>query len=260
MPMTFLKPAFTIGSAFWLLFANTSLESPRLGYVRLANQDVWSVRGLAGSFYFGQRTSAAVSHHAFNGSVGVLTLPDQAQLIGPNGEILRAARIGGKVLQIGLSTIEDSAYVLTETEFWHFDRERADRFAAPVLEPDEKLIGLTGAGNYIDLATVAGGQITIRRRWLDTDEELIREVFSGNPQQFVFLSQNMALWSDQGVITLRRGDGSTIQVDSGVASYEMAALGKNMIHVAGEDGRQFTIRISGEPANMRLLQLPENPE
>jgi hypothetical protein len=33
-----------------------------------------------------------------------------------------------------------------------------------------------------------------------------------------------------------------------------------MIHVAGEDGRQFTIRISGEPANMRLLQLPENPE
>jgi len=272
--MTFLKPVIAAGSALWLLFANTSLEAPRLGYVRLENREVWSIRGLAGSYYLSQFAAGDVDRQAFNGSVGIRTFGSNGQvdLIGPNGEILRQATLDGtKVRQAGLSYIEDAAFVRTSTELWRMDRERADRYIIPELiaidveaitQPDRpRIVALSGAGGYVELALASLGQITIRRLWLESGESAVREAFNGNPEHFVFLGHGMSLWTEDGVLVLRRADGSTVRIETDAQFTALHPVGRDLLQASAADGRQFAVQITGSPLHledmsMRIRHLP----
>ncbi|BDC49444.1 hypothetical protein F183_A17600 [Bryobacterales bacterium F-183] len=263
--MSLLKPIISVASAVWLLAANSALESPRLGYLRLADGDVRSLRGMAGAFYLGERTAASVLQHAFNGSAGVRTLEGSAEFLGPNGEVMRIARIDGEVRAIGLSAIEDTAYVLTETELWRLSGQRADRYAAPDLQPGERIAGISGAGDYIDLAIVVEEQVTLRRYWVETGDSIIRHSFGGNAAQVLFLPHAMILWTESATVHLRRADGSEVSVDCGAEIASVASMSPQMVHVATVDGRQYALRISGDPVvpqtvEARLLPLPESAE
>lgn len=270
--MSLLKPVFAAGSALWLLFANTSLEAPRLGYARLENGEVWSIRGIAGSFYLGQFAAGSVEEHAFNGRIGIRTTGNQAVLIGSNGEMLRQAVLDGtKVRQAGLSCLEDAAFVRTSTELWRIDRDRADRYIVPELIaidvealtlPDRpRIVALGGAGGYIELALASQGQISIRRLWLESGESLIRETFNGNPEHFLFLDHGMSLWTEDGVLSLRRSDGSVVRIETDAQFTGLHRIGPEMVQATAADGRQFAVQLTGTPLHledmsMRLLYLP----
>lgn len=276
MPIPLFKSVVAAGPAFWLLFASASLDAPRLGFVLLGTQEVWSVRGVAGAYYFGQMTATAVDEMTFNGSVGVRTAGTRAELLGANGEVVRAVTLDESgVVRVGLSTIEDAAFVLTRAEVWRITRERADRY--PMEAPDgdsaasaaTRVVGLSGAGRYLDVATVSEGQVHIRRLWLDTGESMLRETFTGHPERLLFLPGEMLLWAEDGVIHMRRADGSTIQVDTGATRVErLAWAGGNLILASAEqasDGRHFVLHLIRDPnapqqAALRMLQLPGNPQ
>lgn len=263
--MSLLKPIVSVASAVWLLAANTALESPRLGYLRLANGDVRSLRGVAGAFYLGERTAASVQYHAFNGAVGVRTLEGSAEFLGPSGEVMRIVRTEGEVRGIGLSSIEDTAYVLTASELWRLDAQRADRYPVPDLAPGQRIAGISGAGDYVDLAVVEEGQVTMRRHWLDSGESLIRQSFGGDATQVVFLPHVTTLWTSGSTLNLRRADGSAIEVDCGSDILSVAPMAKQMVHVTTADNRHFALRITGDPVvpqtvDARLLPLPESAE
>lgn len=265
--MSFLKPLVSVVSAVWLLAANTALESPRLGYLRLANGEVRSLRGMAGAFYLGERTATSVERHAFNGSFGIRTLEGSAEFLGPSGEVMRIARLDGEVRAVGLSAIEDTAYVLTASELWRIDAQRADRFPAPEIasEQQQRIVGISGAGDYVDLAIVEEGQVTMRRSWLETGESIIRGGFGGDAAQVLFLPHGMTAWSAGSTLNLHRSDGSAIDVDCGAEITAIAPLAKEMLHVSTVDGRQFALRITGDPVvpqsvQARLLPLPESAE
>lgn len=263
--MSFLKPLVSVASAVWLLAANTALDSPRVGYLRLANGEVRSLRGMAGAFYLGERTAALVDHHAFNGAFGVRTMEGNAEFLGPSGEVMRIVRLEGEVRGVGLSAIEDVAYVLTGTELWRLDAQRAERFPAPDLLPEQRIAGISGAGGYIDLATVEEGQVTLRRYWPETGDSIIRNSFGGDAAQVTFLPHGMTVWSSGQTLHLRRADGSTVEADCGGGIASVAPLAKQMLHIAMRDGRQYALRITGDPVapqsvNAKLLPLPESAE
>jgi hypothetical protein len=272
--MTFLKPLVAAGSALWLLFANTSLEAPRLGYVRLENREVWSIRGVAGSFYLGQFAAGDVEQQAFNGSAGIRTYTStgQVDLLGSSGEILRQATLDGtKVRQAGLSYIEDAAFVRTSTELWRLDRERADRYIIPELiaidvaaatHPDQpRIVAISGAGGYLELALASQGQISIRRLWLESGESVVRETFNGSPEHFVFLGHGMSLWTEDGLLVLRRADGSTVRIETDAQFTALHPVGRDLLQASAADGRQFAVQITGSPLHledmsMRIRHLP----
>ena len=190
--------------------------------------------------------------------------------------MLRVAQLdGSKVARIGLSTIEEAAYVQTGTELWRMDRERADRFvladligfeqANPEAGPPSRVVGITGAGHYIELAMAAEGQVTIRRVWLDHEESMVRETFTANPDDLVFLPNDMAIWTEDGVITLRKSDGSAVRIETDAQFTSLQSIGKDLVNATATDGRQYVVQLSGNPLNpisvsMRLLQLPESAE
>ncbi len=263
--MSLIKPIATVASAIWLLTANAALESPRSGYVRLANGEVRVLRGMAGAFYFGERTAAMVDHHAFNGTFGIRTSDGHAEFLGASGEVLRIVRLDGEVRSAGLSTIADSAYVLTSAELWRIDAQRADRFAVPDLPSELRVAGISGAGGYIDFATVDDGQVTLRRYWLETGELLIRQSFGGSARDVVFLGDGMTLWTEGSLLNLRRTDGSTVGVDCGEPVVSVSPMSKRMVHVSTEGGHQYALGITGNPADAqsieaRLQPLPESAE
>ncbi len=267
--MSLLKPVFAAGPALWLLLANTSLEAPRLGFVRLENREVWSLRGIAGAFYFGQFTAASVDELAFNGAIGVRISGAGAELLGGGGETLRTLQLepDSKVLRTGLSAIDETAFIRTEASVWRVDRDRAERFDMPeaAVDPDARLAGLGGAGRYLDVASAWQGQVIVRRVWLDSGEAIVRETFAANPDHFVFLPNGMSIWTEDGVILLRRGDGSTVQVETNAQFSGLHAMGKDLVNASAADGRQFVAQIVGNPlipheVSIRLLQLPESPE
>lgn len=261
--MSLFKPVVTIASAVWFFVANTSIEAPRVGFVRMPNQEVWSLRGIAGTFYFGQRSAASVDLHAFNGAFGVRTSGEHAEFLGVNGEVMRIAKLEGRAMLAGLSTIEETGYVLTPAELWRLTRDRADRFLIDDLLPqDGRIAGISGAGGYIDLAVSSQGQVEVRRIWLETGESVIRETFTGAAEQLSFLPGGDMLWSDYGVLTLRRADGSATQVDAGSRTLALNPMSKGLIHAAGDDGRQYVLQLLADPngPSMRLLRLPESPQ
>lgn len=256
-----LKPAITVASALWILLANTALEAPRMGFVRLANEEVWSLRGIGGSFYYGQRAATKIDHHAFNGLIGVRTSGDEADLLGASGEVLRVTRIQGAVLAIGLSTIEATAYVLTDSELWRLDSVHADRFEVPNL-PEGRLAGISGAGPYVDFAIASEGQVGVHRIWLDTGETLLREVFKANPEHVLFLSRDMLLWSEEESLYLRRSNGTVGRMEIGARTFVLHEVGPDWIHATADDGRQLALQLTGDPRlpqsmDMRLLHLPD---
>jgi hypothetical protein len=220
---------------------------------------------MAGAFYLGERTATSVERHAFNGSVGIRTLEGSAEFLGPSGEVMRIVRLDGDVRLIGLSAIEDTAYVLTASELWRIDAQRADRFAVPDIAPEQRIVGISGAGDYVDLATVDEGQVTMRRSWLETGDSIIRGGFGGDAGQVLFLPHGMTAWSGGNTLNLRRSDGSTIDVDCGAEITAIAPLARQMLHISTADGRQFGLRITGDPVvpqsvQARLLPLPESAE
>lgn len=272
--MPFLKPLLAAAPAFWLFVANASIDAPRLGFVLLPTREVWSLRGVTGAYYFGQFAGGATDELTFNGSIGIRTSGAQADLLGPNGELLRTVQLdGSKVQRAGLSTIDESAFVLTQTELWRIDRDRADRFTLDQLtgfDDAAKIVGISGAGPYVELATAAEGQISIRRIWLDgNNESILRETFSGSPQQYLFLSEGMSLWCEDSVLFLRRADGSTVHVDTQASIARVDWIGRNLFHAsaaAGDsDERHFAVHLGGDlslPQDvfLKVNQLPESPQ
>lgn len=272
--MPFLKPILTALPALWLFVANASLDAPRLGFVLLPTREVWSLRGVTGAYYLGQFTGGEVDEMTFNGNIGLRTSGAQADLLGPNGEVLRTVQLdGSKVRRIGLSTIEDTAFVLTQCELWRISRDRADRFTLDQLaglDDTAGVAGISGAGPYVELALVSDGQISVRRIWLDgSSESILRETYSGNPRQYLFLPEGMSLWCEDGVLFLRRADGSTVHVDTEAPVARVDWMGKNLIHAsaaAGDsDERHFAVHVAGSPnlvqdPFLRVNQLPESPQ
>lgn len=272
--MPLLKPLLAAAPAFWLFVANASIDAPRLGFVLLPTREVWSLRGVTGAYYFGQFAGGAVDHLTFNGNIGVRTSGSQANLLGPNGELLRTVQLdGSKVRRAGLSTIDDSAFVLTQSELWRIGRDRADRFALddlPGFDDLAEVVGISGAGPYVELALAAEGQISVRRIWLDgSGESILRETFSGNPRQYLFLPDGMSLWCEGGVLFLRRADGSTVFVDTEAPVARVDWIGRNLIHAstaAGDsDERHFAVHLGGnsslpQDVFLKVNQLPESPQ
>lgn len=262
--MSFLKPAIALGSTLWLLAANSGLEAPRIGFVRLADDQVWALRGIAGSFYFGERMASHIDRIAFNGQAGVRTSGSQAaELLGPNGEVLRTARIDGEVRAIGLSVLEASGYVLTDVELWRLASNAVERFRAPEL-PQGHLVGIGGAGSYVDLASVLDGQVTLRRVWLQSGESVVRETFVAQAEHLLLLNHGMLLWSAGDALVLRRPDASLVKIETGSHIVALQEAGSGWFHATGEDGRQFAVRLRGDPrqrpadVEMSLKLLPES--
>jgi hypothetical protein len=257
--MAFLKPAITLASAVWLMAANTALEAPRIGFVRLGNGEVWSLRGIAGSFYFGQRAASGIDRMAFNGGIGIRVSASsgQAELLGASGEILRTARVDGDLRRIGLSPLEDAGYVLTERELWRITPARAELLTPPEL-PEGRLVGIAGAGSYVDFAMALEGQLSIHRLWLGSGENVMREAFAASPDHLVFLPNGVLVWTEAGDIVLRRPDASLARIETGspgIASLQES--GRGWMHASGVDGRQFSVRLEGNPLDIRMRSLPE---
>lgn len=252
--MTFLKPAIALASAVWLVAANAGLEAPRIGFVRLADNQVWALRGIAGSFYFGEHMASQIDRLTFNGQIGVRTSGNHtAELLGPHGEVLRAARIEGEVLAIGLSPLEASAFVLTESELWRLNASSVDRYPSPAM-PEGRLAGFSGAGSYVEFASVFDGQVTLRRLWLDSGETLLRETFAAQPDLLLILKDGMLLWSEGDTLVLRRPDASLAKIGTGSRIVSLQQAGEGWFHATGEDGRQFAVRLTqGVELFVRLL-------
>jgi hypothetical protein len=263
--MSLLKPAVALGSTLWLLAANAGLEAPRLGFVRLADNHVRALRGVAGSFYFGEPMASEVRHFAFNGRIGVRTSANQsAELIGSSGEVLRTARIDGKVRAIGLSPLEASAYVLTDAELWRLNASAVERFPAPDVPAEGQLAGLSGSGSYIDLVLVQEGQVSMLRHWMLSGETQVRQAFSAQVQHLLVLKENLLLWTEGESLVLRRADASLAKIETGSRLVALQEAGDRWFHATGEDGRQFAIRLQGDAkllpseVDITLKLLPES--
>jgi hypothetical protein len=256
--MALIKPAIALVSAAWLVAANAGLEAPRIGFVRLADRQVWTLRGVAGSFYFGERMANQIDAVAHNGSIGVRTSNRRtAEFLGPRGEVLRTVRLEGDVRAMGLSPLEASAYVLTETELWHLGATAANRYLAPEL-PEGRLVGLSGAGSYIDFALVQDEQVTLRRLWIDSGELLTREAFAAQPDLLLMRKQGSLIWAEQsGTLVLRRSDGSLAKVETGGRIVALHEAGDSWFQATGEDGRQFIARLTQDGTDLVVNLLPE---
>ncbi len=257
--MAFLKPAIALASAVWLVAANAGLEAPRIGFVRLVDNQVWTLRGIAGSFYFGERMASQIDRFAFNGQIGVRTSGNRlAELLGPHGEVLRVARIEGEVRAIGLSPLQASAYVLTDAELWRLSAGSVDRYPAPTL-PEGRLAGISGAGSYVEFASVLDGQIALERLWLDSGETLVREAFAAQPDHLLILKDRILLWSEGDTLVLRRSDASLAKVETGIRIVSLQQAGEGWFHATGEDGRQFAVRLTRD-VEMFVSLLPETAQ
>jgi hypothetical protein len=256
--MTFLKPAIALVSAVWLIAANAGIEAPRIGFVRLADRQVWTLRGVAGSFYFGERMANQVDAIAFNGTTGVRTSNSGgvAELLGSRGEVIRTVRIDGEVVAIGLSPLEAVAYVLTETELWHLSANAVNRFLAPEL-PEGQLAGITGAGSYLELAMVRDGQVAMQRLWLDSGELLTRETFAAQPDLLLVRRNGVLLWAEGDTLVLRRADASLAKVQTGSRIVALHEVGERWYQATGDDGRQFLARIDSNDTDLTVNLLPE---
>lgn len=256
--MTLIKPAIALASAVWLVAANAGLEAPRIGFVRLADRQVWTLRGVAGSFYFGERMANQIDAVAFNGNTGVRTSNNSAtaELLGPRGEVIRTIRIDGAVRCIGLSPLEASAYVLTDTELWHLSPGAVNRYVAPEL-PEGHLAGLSGAGPYIEFAMVREGQLSLQRLWLDTGELLTREAFAAQPDLLLIRKQGSLLWAENDTLVLRRADASLAKVQTGSRIVALHEAGEGWFQATGDDGRQFVARLTRDDTELVVNLLPE---
>ena len=251
----------TLSMAAGMAWAQTSLTSPQVGFMRDATDSLRPVYGIAGNFLLGDAVAIGVISAAYSGSFGWVKTSSTVAVIDRTGSILAstAAPDGPALFAFTRAGEPALAYLVASDTMlaWNAGAITAVPVDATVLGANAVLSIAAPDSDHAAMIIQRDDGLWDVRVQLAAGEVDARTALLGIAAPVLMLSSGEVVYSDSDGIVLRKTDGSERHIRAQLpANFAFQQMGEGWIQLQElEAGRQFAIRIAQN--REQSYQLPE---
>jgi hypothetical protein len=251
--------AFAILAASAL--AQSTMQTPQVGFAAIAGGEVRPVFGVAGNFILGPSVAGNARSEAFSGLVGILKTDSSLIAFDPKGNVLANAAAGPGLALFAFSSGGAAlAYIPSTNSLFEWF---GGRFATLSVRPDasDNMLAIAFRNEYeATLIVRRSNGIWEIQLPLGRNRAPSQKALTGVSAPVLALASGQLLFTDANGIVVRNPDNSEVHIPAHLpARSSLQQMNADWVQLADTtSARRFAIRIT--PGRQAVYQLPEGAQ